>query len=454
MLTTKSTLTLTIFLITILFLIWRPRGLNESIPTFAGAAFIFLIGSTTLADIQEISRIVTGASVTIISTIIMSIVLESAGFFRWTAFNLVKKAKGSGVMLYWYVNVLCFLMTIFFNNDGSILITTPIIIEIVTLLHFKPHQKIPYLFSGALIATAASAPIGVSNLANLIALKIVNLDLVTYAKIMFVPSMAGIITISLLLFIYFKKDLPRRIPSYPQGHVPMPIQINISKLQHPLSQSQCDSKSIDWTMFQVYMAIIILVRGSFFLLSNFGVPIEWVAISGALLMILFRWWRQRIIPIDVLKKTPWHILVFAFSMYIIVFGLHNVGFTSVIIDTFRAPVSKDHYNAVLIWGLLLTGMSNLLNNLPAVMLGTLAITKMGLDSQTMQVSYLANILGSDIGALIMPMGTLATLIWMFILRQNKINISWRHYLGITTLTVPIGLIVSLLSLYFWSRLLI
>ena len=171
-------------------------------------------------------------------------------------------------------------------------------------------------------------------------------------------------------------------------------------------------------------------------------------------MILFRWWRQRIIPIDVLKKTPWHILVFAFSMYIIVFGLHNVGFTSVIIDTFRAPVSKDHYNAVLIWGLLLTGMSNLLNNLPAVMLGTLAITKMGLDSQTMQVSYLANILGSDIGALIMPMGTLATLIWMFILRQNKINISWRHYLGITTLTVPIGLIVSLLSLYFWSRLLI
>ncbi|PJI52140.1 hypothetical protein CTI14_47435, partial [Methylobacterium radiotolerans] len=97
-------------------------------------------------------------AVTILSTIVMSIILESIGFFRWAAVNLACKARGSGILLFWYINLLCFLMTLFFNNDGSILITTPIIIQTLTLLNLKNRQKIPYLLSGALIATGSSAP--------------------------------------------------------------------------------------------------------------------------------------------------------------------------------------------------------------------------------------------------------------------------------------------------------
>jgi arsenical pump membrane protein len=344
-------------------------------------------------------------------------------------------------------------MTMFFNNDGSILITTPIIIEIVTLLNLKPHQKQPYLFSGAIIATASSAPIGVSNLANLIALKIVNMDLVTYAKIMFVPSMAGLFIISLLLFIYFKKNIPKTIAHYPKAHIPLPMQIQAIKLPHPLSQSQDEQNSIEWTMFRIYMAIIIVVRASFFILSNYGIPIELIAIIGAVVMIIIRWCRQSIGTSDIVTKTPWHILVFAFSMYTIIYGLHNVGLTSSIIELIREPVSNDHYKAILIMGLLLTVMSNLFNNLPSVMLGTLTITKMGLDQQTLQVAYLANIIGSDIGSLILPTGTLATLIWMFILKKYRIPVSWKDYLSVTTATIPIGLLVTLLCLYYWTILL-
>ncbi|WHY59467.1 ArsB/NhaD family transporter [Peribacillus simplex] len=116
----------------------------------------------------------------------MSIVLESIGFFRWIALNIIIRSKGSGIRLFAYINLLSFFMTMVFNNDGSILITTPIIIHIVTLLKIKPHQKIPFLISGALIATAASAPIAVSNISNLIALKIVGLSLNSYINMMFV----------------------------------------------------------------------------------------------------------------------------------------------------------------------------------------------------------------------------------------------------------------------------
>lgn len=102
-------------------------------------------------------------------------------------------------------------------------------------------------------------------------------------------------------------------------------------------------------------------------------------------------------------------------------------------------------------GVIITVMSNLFNNLPSVMLGTLIIVDMGLDSQTMQVAYLANVIGSDIGALLTPMGTLATLIWMYILRKNGIFLSWGNYVKTVVMVVPIGLIVSLLSLYFWAQ---
>lgn len=68
---------------------------------------------------------------------------------------------------------------------------------------------------------------------------------------------------------------------------------------------------------------------------------------------------------------------------------------------------------------------------------------------TLQIAYLANIIGSDIGSLITPMGTLASLIWMFLLRKNGIAMSWRAYIKVTIRIIPIVLLVSLLSLYFW-----
>lgn len=446
--TAESILVCIIFLLTVFFLLWRPRGINECIPTAIGAFCIYFLGVVSLTDIHKIFGAVTGASITIISTIVMSIVLESVGFFRWAAFSLVAKSQGSGVALFWNIILLCFAMTMFFNNDGSILITTPIIIEIMRVLDLKPHQKFPYFCSGALIATASSAPIGVSNLANLIALKIVNLDLITYAKIMFVPSMAGLLVIGILLFIYFRNDIPQRIASFSRPYMLL-CRNNAGMRDHPLSNSKNDVNSMNWAMFKVYLTVIIFVRISFFILSGYGMPIEYMAVSGALIMIVIRWYTEGQGALDVVQKTPWHILIFAFSMYVVIYGVHNVNFTAFIIDLLKEPVSTDMFNAIFIMGTLLSVMSNLFNNLPSVMIGTLSITQMGLDQQYLQVAYLANILGSDIGSLILPSGTLASLIWMYILRVNKIPVTWGQYIGVTVLVVPVGLIVSMLSLYWW-----
>ncbi|MGG4166057.1 arsenic transporter [Rossellomorea vietnamensis] len=433
------------FSLTIIVMLWRPFGINETIPTSIGAALVLLLGIVPFSDVFKIVDIVSGAALTILSTIMMSIVLESIGFFRIVAMNIVNRSRGSGVRLYVYVIALCFMMTMFFNNDGSILITTPIIIHMTALLKLKNHQKIPYLLSGALIATAASAPIAVSNISNLIALKIVGLSLQDYVQMMFVPSMVAILVIAYLLYLYFRKSIPKKI---------LDVSIKWEKgaqaysYSHPLSSKE-QEREIDWPLIKSCLFIVVLTRAAFFALTPYGISLEIIGLAGAAVLILLRYSRTKTGVVDIIKKTPWHVLLFAFNMYVLVYGLRNVGLSDFIVDQFRDHIVGQPLNASLIMGIFLTVISNLFNNLPAVMIGTLSITEMGLDPHVLQVAYLANVLGSDIGALLTPVGTLATLIWMFILKTHGIHISWSRYLRVTIIVVPIGLMVGLYSLYLW-----
>ncbi|MNX69625.1 Arsenical pump membrane protein [compost metagenome] len=440
-------LTFGVFVCTIILLMWRPGRINESIPTSLGALILILVGAVSYKHILEVFGIVSGAAVTILSTIVMSIILESIGFFRWVAFNLVERARGSGIKLFWLILLLCFLMTLFFNNDGSILITTPIIIQIANILELKPKQKIPYLLSGALIATVSSAPIGVSNLANLIALRIVGLDLNQYTVMMFVPSMMGILCISALLYLYFQRDIPRKISKNP-------IRYSLQPGKHPLLHNHEIDNQVDWWLFRVCIGIVVFIRGGFFLAEDLGVPIELVALIGVVLMIAVRWYRTKKGLRDVMTKTPWHILLFAFSIYVIVNSLHRAGMTEWLITLLQPFAEKSEASLIAASGLMLTLLSNLVNNLPSVMIGTFAVTDMGLEQQPLQLAYLANIMGSDIGALLTPVGTLATLLWMYILKNNHIHISWKQYMKVTIIVIPIGLIVSLISLYVWTQFLL
>jgi arsenical pump membrane protein len=137
-------------------------------------------------------------------------------------------------------------------------------------------------------------------------------------------------------------------------------------------------------------------------------------------------------------------------MYVLVYGLHNIGLSHYLTMQLKEYVDGSLLSGTLVIGVLLTALSNVLNNLPAVMIGTMAIVDMGLDTHSLQVAYLAIVLGSDVGALLTPIGTLATLIWMFILKSNNIHISWKEYMKLTFFVIPVGLFVSLIALYLWN----
>lgn len=439
-------LTVLAFLFTMVLVLWRPRGMNEAVPATFGALIVLASGSVSLADLGTIGETIGGAAITIMATIVMAIVLESFGFFVWAAEGLAARAKGDGVRLFWYVNLICFLMTLFFNNDGSILITTPILLILLKNLGLKNHEKIPYLLSGALVATASSAPIGVSNIVNLIALKIVGMDLYMHTLMMFVPATLGLLFLVLVLFLCFYKQLPRKLRTPSRG---IPYQ---GPGKHPLGTQSSQSFFLPQnrdTFMRNLLLFVFSIRVSLFVASYLHIPIEIVAVFGSAVLLLWRWYYLKVTPVDMLKKTPWHILVFAFGMYVIIYGLHNIGLTDWLVRVIQPMIAGDLLNASLTMGALLSIMSIFFNNHPALMVGTLTLTSMHLDPLTLKIAYLASVIGSDLGSLLLPIGTLASLIWLHILRQHRVKISWKDYVKVTIIAIPASVLFTLVCLAFW-----
>lgn len=440
-----ETLVLFVFFMTMIMIFWRPRNINEAIPASAGAMIIVLIGGISLADLTEIFSKVAEASLTIIATIVMAIVLESFRFFQWCAHQLAYRANGSGIRLFWYTNLLCFLMTILFNNDGSILITTPILIILLHHLHLKHHEKIPYLISGALVATASSAAVGVSNIVNLISLKMIEMDLYEQTAMMFIPAFIGLLFMVILLFLLFYKDIPKNIKKIAKNE-----DVFIQHY-HPLKSKLPADVIKKQSAFMLKMLLfVILVRISLFLASFFEIPIWLVAILGSIVLLTVRWKKFSLSPIDVLIKAPWFVFLFAFSMYIIVYSLKNIGFVTFFVDLLK-PFMEEEASAIFWTGSVLSAFSNVFNNHPALMIGTMVLTNAGLNDMMLKTAYLASIIGSDIGSLILPIGTLATLIWMHILKENGVKISWAKYVNVTMIVIPPTLFFTLTVLYVWIQ---
>ncbi|WP_088072835.1 arsenic transporter [Gottfriedia luciferensis] len=438
-----------VFVMTMAVIFWRPKGIHEAWPAAIGAGVILITGIVSRTDLLDIISKIGGASITIIATIVMAVILESFGFFHWSAARLVTLAKGSGYRLYWYIQLLCFLMTLLFNNDGSILITTPILILLLKNLRLKPHQQIPYLLSGALIATASSAPIGVSNIVNLIALKIVHMTLYMHTAMMFVPATLGLLFMSCIMYLVLKNKLPEKLPISTDD-----IEESFFiKNFHPLKTKISVETKKKRTRFMLkVLAFVFLMRCLIFVASFLSIPIEFVAVLGSLILLIWRWYHLRTNPVDILKKTPWQILIFAFSMYVIIYGLHNAGLTEFLVKVCEPIVNQGLFQASFIMGGLVTVLSNLFNNHPALMIGTITLTEMGLDPITLKTIYLANIIGSDMGSLLLPIGTLASLIWMHILKQNKIKVKWKDYLSVTIIVIPLTTLFTLFLLYYWVQL--
>lgn len=136
---------LLIFLVTLIFVIWQPKGLGIGWTASIGAGIALLLGVITVADIPVVWNIVWNATFAFIAIIIISLLLDEAGFFRYIALHVARLAKGSGNRLFAFIVLLGAVVSALFANDGVALILTPIVIAILTTLRFSPATTLAFI---------------------------------------------------------------------------------------------------------------------------------------------------------------------------------------------------------------------------------------------------------------------------------------------------------------------
>lgn len=407
-----------IFLATLLLVIWQPRGLGIGWSASLGAIVALLAGVIHLSDIPVVWHIVWNATGSFIAVIIISLLLDKAGFFEWAALHVARWGRGSGLRLFVLLVLLGAAVAALFANDGAALILTPIVIAMLLALRFTQKATLAFVMAAGFIADTASLPLVVSNLVNIVSADYFKIGFARYASVMVPVNFVSVAATLAVLLLFFRNDIPK--------------DYDMKQLKRPAEAIR------DRATFTAGWWVLGMLLVGFFGLERVGVPISAVAAAGALLLFAVAA-KGNVIPTrEVIRNAPWKIVVFSLGMYLVVFGLRNAGLTDYLTGLLNVCAQYGIWGAAIGTGLITALLSSIMNNMPTVLIGALSIDPTNTQGAVREAMIFANVIGSDLGPKITPIGSLATLLWLHVLADKKIEISWGYYFRVgIVLTLPV-----------------
>lgn len=415
-----------IFVLTLVLVIWQPKGLSIGWSAVIGAALALLTGVVHFGDITAVWQIVWNATATFIAVIIISLLLDESGFFEWAALHVSRWGGGKGRLLFTYSVLLGAAVAALFANDGAALILTPVVIAMLLALGFSPGATLAFVMAAGFIADTSSLPLIVSNLVNIVTADFFKLGFSEYASVMMPVNMASVAATLVMLHFFFRKDIP--------------FAYDMAKLKVPREAIR------DVRTFKAGWLVLCLLLTGFFALEPLGVPVSLVAAVAAFILWLVARKGQVIDTRKVLKGAPWQIVTFSLGMYLVVYGLRNAGLTDYLSSALNGFAEHGVWGATFATGFLTAFLSSVMNNMPTVLVGALSIDGSTAEGVVKEAMIYANIIGCDLGPKITPIGSLATLLWLHVLAQKNITISWSNYFRVgVVMTLPV-LFVTLAAL--------
>jgi len=415
-----------IFLGTLILVIWRPRGLGIGWSAAAGAAVALLAGAIGVEDIPVVWQIVWNATGAFVAIIVISLLLDRAGAFEWAALHVAHWGGGSGRRLFVLLILLGAVVAAVFANDGAALILTPIVVAMLAALRFPPRAVLAYVMAAGFIADTASLPLVVSNLVNIVSADYFRIGFARYAAVMAPVNLVAVMATLAALGWQFGRDIPARY--------------DLAQLKRPQDAIR------DRATFLAGWWVLALLLAGFFGLERIGLPISAVAAVGAAVLLAVAARGHAIPTREVLRGAPWQVVVFSLGMYLVVYGLRNAGLTAWLTALLERCAGYGVWGAALGTGFIAALLSSVMNNMPAVLVGALSIDATSSTGAVREAMVYANVIGSDLGPKITPIGSLATLLWLHVLSAKGIRISWGDYFRVgIVLTLPI-LLVTLCAL--------
>ncbi|MDD3324519.1 MAG: arsenic transporter [Sulfurospirillaceae bacterium] len=410
-----------IFAVTLIFVIWQPRGLQFGTSAIIGAIFALIFGVVSFEDVLSVTAIVWDATLAFIGIILFSLVLDEIGFFEWCALHMAKLSNGNGHLMFVYSLLLGSLISALFANDGAVLILTPILLAKMRILKLEPKTIVAFLLAGGFISDSASLPFVFSNLTNIVTANYFNIGFAEYLSVMFTPYVVSTLISTLVLWLVLRKDIP--------------LHVETALLKNP------DDVLKSKPLFKLSWVFIAVLLASYFLGDAYHIPISFIALGGALIFLALATYFKACKPWMTIKTAPWQVVWFSIGLYIVVYGLKNAGLTDYLTVILQDLNAKGDTIAIVGTGFIAAFLSAVMNNMPTVMIMDIALR----DIPNTALAY-ANIIGCNLGPKMTPFGSLATLLWLHVMAKKGVKISFWEYSKFGLIVTPPILLVVLLSL--------
>lgn len=374
--------------------------------TIIGAIILLLFGFVPMEEV--VSELIKDTEVNpikiltlFISMTILSVYLDELGFFKYLASLAIKKAKCKQISLFLMLYIVTSILTVFTSNDIIILTLTPFICYFCKNAKINP---IPYLVSEFVSANTWSMMLVIGNPTNIFLSTQCEIDFISYVKVMAIPTIcAGLISFGIIMLL-FRKDLKKE-----------------------MQETECHEEIKDNTLLiiglvHLVLCTILLAISSYI---NFQMWIITLGFALSLLLITLIYLlikrKPKTILIDTLKRAPWTLIPFIISMFIIVLALAIVNLPQIITTNIGGKYP------VFTYGILSFLASNIMNNIPMCVFFSKILNCFSGSSVYLKMTY-SVIAGSNIGAFLTPIGALAGIMWMSILKKNDIKFSFVNFM--------------------------
>jgi arsenical pump membrane protein len=415
--TARIVATLAVFAAMVALMLVRPRRWNAAWWTMLAAAAMLVLGLVTPRE--ALGAVLAGKNTLLflLSLLALSLLVGKSGFFDWAAIRCALVAKGDGHSLYRNAFVAGAIVTAILSLDTTAVMLTPVMLALVRRLKVPAA---PYVLLCAFVANVGSLMLPISNLTNLLFADAFRQTFAAFAARMIVPQLVALVTTYAVLRWHFRRDLPG---SFDSEALPEPASVVPNH-----------------AYFLVCAAVLAAVLVCYFLAPLLGLEPYVFAFAACAVLAIAGLAAGRV-QIRAVRELAWDIFPFVIGLFIAVQGLENLGIVAVS-SGWLAEMRPGSPEKLLTAAGATALTANIVNNLPAALIARSVLLR----SHAHMGTILASLIGANVGPMITPFGSLATMLVLAFARRDGVEVRTGRLVLLGLWAVPVIVVLTTLAL--------